>query len=248
MKDVNSYIDYLVKWLQVSTNKANLNGLIVGVSGGIDSAVVAALIKKAFPNDSLGLILPIYSKESDVKDAKEVCNSLDLDYQIIELDQTFDSIKTAISKDIKEHDAFKLALANTKARLRMTTLYAYAQNYGYLVVGTDNACEWFTGYFTKYGDGGVDLVPLVHLKKSEVYELAKALNIPQAILDKTPSAGLIDGVNDEDEMGFSYKELEAYMDGKRVSQQAQERIERLHKISAHKRALASKPEKKASDF
>jgi len=248
MEKVNEYIDYLVSWLRDTTNQANCNGLIIGVSGGVDSAVVAALVKKAFPNDSLGLILPIYSKESDVVDAKAVCNAIDLDFNIVELDTTFDTIKAAISKDIKEHDAFKLAMANTKARLRMTTLYAYAQNYGYLVVGTDNACEWFTGYFTKHGDGGVDLVPLIHLKKSEVYELAKALNLPNEVLTKAPSAGLIEDVNDEDELQVSYQELEDYMDGKPVSEKASQRIAQLHRISEHKRNPAVKPEKKASDL
>jgi NAD+ synthase len=141
-----------------------------------------------------------------------------------------------------------MSLANTKARLRMTTLYAYAQNYSYLVVGTDNACEWYTGYFTKYGDGGVDLVPLLYLTKTQVYEMAQALKLPQFVIDKAPTAGLIDGVNDEDEMGFSYKDLETYMAGGIVDDEIVTKINKLHTSSQHKRELALKPDKKACDF
>jgi len=248
MKDVNAYIDYLVDWIKDVVVKANVKGVILGVSGGVDSAVVAGLIKKAFPNNSLGLILPIHSKESDASDAVAVCDKLGLSYKTVDLSDAFDVMKATFEKDIEISESYKMSLANTKARLRMTTLYAYAQNYGYLVVGTDNACEWFTGYFTKYGDGGVDLVPLVHLLKSEVYQLAKALDLPESVITKAPSAGLIEGVNDEDELKVTYQELEDYIQGKPVSEHVAQRCAYLHKISAHKRDGATKPSKKASDF
>lgn len=246
---MESYANYLIQWLQEEVKKAKCNGLIVGVSGGIDSAVVANLIKRAFPNNSMGLILPCHSNQEDVIDAMIVVDQCQLEYKNINLDATFDTlVNNQIIPNINQSDRFKLSLANTKARLRMTTLYSFAQNYNYLVVGTDNECEWHTGYFTKYGDGGVDLVPLVHLNKAEVYELAKYLNVDQKIIDRIPTAGLIENQSDEDEMQVTYAELNDYLRNKEISKKSQERIEFLHNISEHKRNLAKSPLKKLGDF
>lgn len=246
---MEKYIDYLVDWLQFKVSESHTKGLVVGVSGGIDSAVVAGLIKKAFPNNSLGLIMPCYSAVEDVEHALLVCHDLQLDNRIINLDNSFDAlINNEISNKISLTTNFSMAKANTKARLRMTSLYAVAQNYSYLVVGTDNACEWHTGYFTKFGDGGADIAPLVQLTKTQVYEMAHLLGIDDIIINKTPSAGLIAGVSDEDEMQVTYKELEDYLANKQVSKQAQERIEYLHKISEHKRNVIAYPSKKVSDL
>lgn len=243
---MEKYLDYLVSWLQDCVKKANAKGLIVGVSGGIDSAVVANLIKIAFPNDSIGLILPCFSKQEDVDHALIVVNDAKLNHYIINLDQTYLSLEQSL-KDNGIASSM-MANANTKARLRMTTLYNVAQTNNYLVVGTDNACEWYTGYFTKYGDGGVDIAPLLHLSKSQVYELARILKVNEQIINKAPSAGLIENQSDEDEMQVSYQELEAYMNGEKVSLFAQERIEFLHRISEHKRSGIKHPEKKVSDL
>ncbi|MEG0364741.1 MAG: NAD(+) synthase [Erysipelotrichales bacterium] len=246
---MEKYIDYLVEWLQEKVRETKTKGIIVGVSGGIDSAVVAALIKKAFPNNSMGLIMPCHSSQSDVDDALIVVDEFNLDYKIINLDSTFDAlINEEIMPQINIESNFKLAQANTKARLRMTSLYAIAQNYGYLVSGTDNACEWYTGYFTKYGDGGADIAPLIHLSKTQVYEMAHLLNVNSIIIDKKPSAGLIEDVNDEDEMQVTYQELESYMNGLEVSKQAKDRIDFLHNASAHKRSIIASPLKKVSDM
>lgn len=245
---MEKYIDYLIEWLQNKVKETNTKGIIVGVSGGIDSAVVANLIKKAFPNNSMGVIMPCYSKDEDVEHAKMVVDKIDLDTIVINLDSTFDSLINTVKPNIEVTECFNLSQANTKARLRMTTLYSIAQNYSYLVCGTDNACEWFTGYFTKYGDGGVDIAPLVHLTKTQVYEMARLLNVDEPIITKAPSAGLIDGQNDEDEMKVTYAELESYMNNEKVSKTAQERIEFLHKVSEHKRNIVSIPQKKVEDL
>ncbi|MDL2211525.1 NAD(+) synthase [Erysipelotrichaceae bacterium OttesenSCG-928-M19] len=241
---MEKYITYLVEWLQIKVKEAHASGLIVGVSGGIDSAVVANLIKRAFPNDSLGIIMPCYSSAEDVNDAKLVVKEANLKYHEINLDKTFDILIAELESD---SEVSKEAKANTKARLRMSTLYALAQSNNYLVVGTDNACEWYTGYFTKYGDGGVDIAPLVHLTKSQVYEMARILGINQKIIDKIPSAGLIDNQSDEDEMQVTYVELEAYLNNEEVSQKAKARIEQLHQNSEHKRKIIAFPECEVSE-
>jgi NAD+ synthase len=125
----------------------------------------------------------------------------------------------------------------------MTTLYAVANNFGYLVVGTDNAAEWHTGYFTKYGDDGVDLVPLVHFTKGEVREMTKVLGVPDEVLHKTPSAGLWEGQTDENEMGITYNMIDKYLKGEEVPEKDRLIIERLHARSEHKRQLAAAPPK-----
>jgi NAD+ synthase len=163
-------IQKLIEWLREQVANAGLNGAIVGISGGIDSAVVAHLIKRAFPDHSLGLIMPCKSNPKDKEDALKVVESCGIKHFVIDLTETHQTLFREIEKQLKEkgewnEEAARLGDANTRARLRMTTLYAVANNYGYIVVGTDNAAEWFTGYFTKYGDGGVDLVPLVHFTK-----------------------------------------------------------------------------------
>lgn len=245
---MEQYINYLVKWLQDKVSETNTNGLVLGVSGGVDSAVCAALVKRAFPDNSLGLLMPCHSNELDTQHGLLVVEKLNLKHNVINLNKTYDTLVKEIEQNLKPSDSFLLAQANLKARLRMSTLYTFAQNNSYLVCGTDNYIEWYTGYFTKYGDGGVDLAPLVHLTKSQVYEMAHYLEVDQAIIDKKPSAGLIDDVNDEDELMVSYDTIEAYLRGQEVNDTDRERIEYLHRVSEHKRHLAIKPEKKFEDL
>jgi NAD+ synthase len=241
-------IEKLIQWLRDQVTNAGLNGAIVGISGGIDSAVVAHLIKRAFPDNSLGLIMPCKSNPKDMEDALKVVESCGIKHLIIDLTETHNLLFGEVEKQLKEkgewnEETARLGDANTRARLRMTTLYAVANNYGYMVVGTDNAAEWYTGYFTKYGDGGVDLVPLVHFTKGEVREMARILGVPNEIITKAPSAGLWEGQTDENEMGTTYEMIDKYLKGEEVPEKDRQIIERLHKRSQHKRQLAIAPPK-----
>lgn len=199
------YLKEIIKWIKTEVKKAKAKGVIVGISGGIDSALVAYLAKKAFPNNSLGILMPINKdRYFDLEDGLELVKTFDLKFRIVDLYDEYQSIvnKTKIFSNLTK--------GNLQARLRMTTLYSFAQENNYLVLGTDNKAEYNLGYFTKWGDGGCDLLPIIHLYKSEVYDYAKKINVPKSILDKKPSAGLWDGQTDEKELGFSYDDYENY--------------------------------------
>ncbi|GAA0710726.1 NAD(+) synthase [Paraclostridium ghonii] len=250
MTDINIKIDKTVDWLREKVKESNTKGLIVGVSGGIDSAVVAYLIKKAFPNDSMGVIMSIKSNPQDRLDAIKVIDGCEINYLDLDLTDEQVGIYNKVTQGLKDKGLYKenndrMSDANLRARIRMSTVYTVANNLGYLVVGTDNAAEIHTGYFTKYGDGGVDLVPLANLTKREVYEWAKTLGVHEDIINKSPSAGLWEGQTDENEMGTTYDMIDAIVQGQteKVPQKDQEIINRLHRISEHKRHTATAPPK-----
>lgn len=250
MKEIHFKIDKTVEWLREKVKESHTNGLVVGVSGGIDSAVVAYLIKKAFPNDSMGVIMSIKSNPQDRVDALKVINGCNINYLDLDLTEEQTSIYQKVSNGLKEQNLYnsandKMSDANLRARIRMSTVYTVANNMGYLVVGTDNAAEIHTGYFTKYGDGGVDLIPLANLTKREVYEWAKVLGVHEDIINKAPSAGLWEGQTDENEMGTTYDMIDAIVEGRinDVPKKDQDIIARLHRISEHKRHTAAAPPK-----
>ncbi|WP_342748159.1 NAD(+) synthase [Spiroplasma floricola] len=236
---LKDYLEYLVEWIREEVIKANQKGVIVGISGGIDSAVVAALAKKAFPNDYITLWMPCKSSELDEKCKEELIRDLDLKNVTVDLSKPFEAISESLNNSGINQS--KLALANTKARLRMSSLYSMAQTHNYLVLGTDNADEWHIGYFTKFGDGGVDLLPIIKLLKREVKEAAKLLGVPDSIINRAPTASLWEDQTDESEIGFSYDLIDDYISGKEVNNLVKERVDYLHKISEHKRTSAPMP-------
>jgi NAD+ synthase len=230
--DYNKIKDSLVNWLQTEVENAGLNGAVVGLSGGIDSAVTARLCQLAFGEEMLGVIMPCHSSSQDREDALKVAGKFGIEVVENDLSDIYDHFLANLKESGVE--AGRLAEANIKPRLRMTALYYYAQAKGYLVVGTDNWSELKIGYFTKHGDGGIDLAPLGSLVKNEVKKLAEVLGIPAEIIEKKPSAGLWDGQTDESEMGFSYQELDQYILTGEAEPEVKEKIEKLAAKNSHK--------------
>ncbi len=194
-------------WIDNYVKSANAKNIIVGLSGGIDSAVTATLCTKALGNKNVfGLSLPCGSVSQDIEDAKLVAKSLKIDFTVFDLNPIYEKFLKLIGPNYKENN---LANANLKPRIRMTALYFYGQTKGKsLIAGTSNRAELTIGYFTKYGDGAADFEPLASLYKQEVRKLAKILSIPERIITKPPSAGLWAGQTDEGEIGLTYDILD----------------------------------------
>lgn len=237
---LEKYLDEIISFLKEYKEKTHAKGYVLGLSGGVDSSLVAALAKKAVGKENLMCIMmPIDSHPSDLKDAQEVAKALDLRYVVLDGSNSFHETLKEFEKQGLSLD--KISKSNLKVRIRMTMLYAYGQTNGYLVLGTDNMDERYTGYFTKYGDGAADLLPIVYLTKSEVVEASKMLGVPAHLAERVPSAGLFEGQTDEKEMGITYKDLDAFLLGKSVPKEVEERILHLHKVSEHKRSKIPTP-------
>ena len=238
-------IEFIVNWLDDYLSKANINGFVIGISGGIDSAVTSTLC--ALTNRKVLLVnLPIKQNNDEYKRASKHITHLTNNYLNtssieIQLDNSFESFKNSLPIEVQENN---LSMANSRARLRMMSLYAIAQNENCLVVGTGNKIEDFgIGFYTKYGDGGVDISPIADLLKSEVFEIAKELNVIEEIQLAKPTDGLWgDERTDEDQIGATYDELEwamAYKNNKQDKLNKREETvldiyKNLNKINQHK--------------
>jgi len=227
--------DKLVLWIRGQVVSAGCKGVVVGMSGGLDSSAAAVLCQRAFPQGVLGVLMPCYSCQEDSEHAQAVASKFSIPTRVVLLDSVIDVLLGTLPSDGAEPGLSQLAKANLKVRLRMLTLYYFANQLNYLVVGSSNRSELSVGYFTKYGDGGVDILPLGNLVKGQVRELAGFLGIPQLIIDKPPSAGLWPGQTDEGELGFSYEELDRYLVTGQASGGLREKIEPRIVASAHKR-------------
>ena len=230
--ELKEYLLEIEKFLQEYLEQSHCKGYVLGLSGGVDSSLVAAIVRKAVGKDKLHCYaIDVESNKADIEDAKQVAKELDLNLEVINLTDTYRSYL----KSLKGEEFIRLTKSNLKVRMRMVALFAYAQEHSSLVLGTDNMDERYVGYFTKYGDGAADLLPIVYLIKGEVREAAKLYGLSSVLANRTPSAGLFEGQTDETEMGISYKDLDDFLLGKEINPKAKERIEYLHKISEHKR-------------
>ncbi|HRG17925.1 MAG TPA: NAD(+) synthase [Flavobacterium lutivivi] len=214
---VGEISNYIVTWLREYAQNAKVEGFVIGISGGIDSAVTSSLCAQTGLK-TLCVEMPIHQHITQVNRGKEHIEQLmsrfpNVEHAIADLTPVFETFKKAVP-EIENQDRLNLSLANTRARLRMSTLYYFAGIHGLLVAGTGNKVEDFgVGFYTKYGDGGVDLSPIADLVKSEVYEIGKYLKVPQSILNAAPTDGLFgDSRTDEDQLGASYDELEWAME------------------------------------
>ncbi len=213
--EYGSLIKKIPKWIKTQLEEAGLEGLVIGASGGIDSSVTIKLANKIFTKNILCLIMPCGNSSEEENKARYLLENNNIPYKYINFENIFhEFLKSTKNKEINpnlanvDNKKNKLALANTKARVRMMLLYYYAQINNYMVVGTGNRTELEIGYFTKYGDGGADILPLAGLFKREVINIGKKLKVPERILTQTPSGGLWKSQTDEKEIGLTYDELE----------------------------------------
>lgn len=225
----------LVSWIKERVSAAGSKGVVLGLSGGMDSSVAAVLCQRAFPQNMLAVIMPCHSINQDIEHARAVAQKFSIPTKTVVLDSTFDTLLKALPQEKTAPEVSRLAQANLKARLRMLTLYYLANKLNYIVVGSGNRNERALGYFTKYGDGGVDIQPLGGLLKGQVKELARVLGIPQPIIDKPPSAGLWEGQTDEGELGISYDELDRYLASGQASAAIKKKLKSIIAAAEHKR-------------
>lgn len=231
----------LINFIKNYYKENNLKGVVIGISGGKDSAVVAALFTKALGKENvIGLSMPCHSRQIDKSDAKIISDYFGFELKSIDLTNVYDTFKKAIGS----YEPFftQNSDINLKPRLRMATLYYMAALYStqnkqtYLVAGTGNRSESYVGYFTKGGDGMSDINVLAQYTVSEVIKLGQYLGVPEEILSKAPSDGLSE-LTDEEKLGITYQEIEDYLSGKIINPKSKEIIENLHRQNQHKEGV-----------
>ncbi len=228
--DYRELADSIEEWIRQTVSKASAGGVVVGLSGGLDSAVSASLCAEALGKENvLGLIMPCGSVQADTDDGKAIASHLGINYKVIDLSPVLQSFVEAGRLD----SSFVMNIANIKSRLRMVMLYAHSSNR--LVLGTSNYSEIQVGYWTKWGDGASDFLPIGRLYKDEVRKLGSVLGLPGWVIDRVPSAGLWAGQSDEDEMGVSYEDIKEYFAGGNVSDSVKARMETMIRSTEHKR-------------
>ena len=227
--------EQISSWIRERVEEAGAEGVVLGISGGIDSAVTAVLAKRGLGDGVLGVIMPCHNAPTGEEHARLAAAKFGIETEYVDLTPVFDRLLATLPS------GDRLAVANLKPRLRMAVLYYYANSRNYLVAGTGNKSELAIGYFTKYGDGGADILPLGSLLKKQVRELARELGIPEEIIVKPPSAGLWEGQTDEGEMGITYDELDEILvaiesgDTGECNQEALARVRAMMAASQHKR-------------
>lgn len=224
-------IDYIADYIKNSKAK----GVVVGMSGGKDSLVVAKLCCEAIGSEKVfGVIMP-NGETPDLDDAKASCELLGIDYEIADISGVYNEIEALTMSALKTNNLSSVTTLNISPRIRMNILYAIGGTLGYLVANTTNLSEKMVGYTTKWGDSVGDFSPISNLTKTEVCELGLELNLPEKLVYKTPADGLT-GSSDEEIIGFSYNELDDFIRNGKISKN-HEKIMKMHKASAHKRSL-----------
>lgn len=230
----------IINWIRKEVKTAKAKGVVMGLSGGVDSSLVAVLVRKAVGRKRLlCLLLPCRNSKIDLYDSQLIVRNFKLRHKTIDIRPLYNYLRRILPL------ADKKATGNLQSRLRMLVIYYFANKLNYLVAGTSNKSELTIGYFTKYGDGGADILPIGGLLKNEVRKLAKEMTIPARIINKPPSAGLWVDQTDESETGIGYQELDdilhrlEYHQPQRVSKQKFSRVKGMIKASAHKRRLAA---------
>jgi NAD+ synthase len=230
----------IISWIRQQVGVAGARGVVLGLSGGVDSSVAASLCVQALgKNRVLGLFMPCHSHAQDLRDARLIAKKLGIKTRLIDLTAAYEALLRSLPA------AGKLAQANLRPRLRMLTLYYFANELDYLVCGTGNKSELMAGYFTKYGDGGADILPIADLLKKDVIKLARALGVARHIIGKPPTAGLWPGQTDEGEMGITYDQLDDILE--RLEQKRKQiavpalvnKVRAMIKRSEHKRKSAA---------
>lgn len=227
-------VDQIVEWLKKTLVNTGLQGYVFGLSGGIDSAVLGGLIRKAVGDKHIALYLPCYSQKEELESVQEISRILSLNLKILELSPAIDALKTVLPEGSVVQEG------NIKTRLRMISCYHYASILNYLVAGSSNKTEYLLGYFTKFGDAACDVAPLQSFLKREVKMLGEQLGLPPHIVEKTPTAGLWAGQTDEKELGLSYDILDKAVVGLEegstvVPFNAIQKVITLNQTSEHKR-------------
>lgn len=239
----------IVNFIRDYVTKSGVKGVVLGLSGGIDSSLVAALACEAIgPEKVLGIMLPVDAEKEakNISDARLIAEQLEMKHEVFDLKEAVEAYDS-LNLD-------KFAKGNLAARLRMVTWYARANQESRLVLGTGNKTELMIGYFTKYGDGGTDVLPIGELYKANVWDLSRHVGVPENLIEKEPSAGLWDGQTDEKEIGVSYTELDSILflhleKGMNVeeivswgiAQSKVEKILKMMKQSQHKREPLARP-------
>ncbi len=226
-----------ISWIKEYVERANAKGIIIGNSGGKDSATVLAMAVKAIGKEKvLSVFMPCFSSKNDFEDAKLVSECFKVQLLKVDLSNSFMEMEKEINNQIKG-ELIKESTINMKPRLRMTTLYAIAQTLGYLVIGTGNLCEAMVGYTTKWGDNSSDFNPIANFTVNEVIKIGEWLEVPEKILRKPPDDGL-GGRTDEEKMGIKYNQIEQMIETGNISEEdIKQEIIKRYKASNHKRNL-----------
>lgn len=243
-QEIRRRVDFLKDYVK----KAGASGLLIAISGGIDSAVAAGLCKRATDELSqesgreyitLGVFQP-YGEQVDISHSYEVADAFQLTHRMeTNIQEAVDEIALEVEHGLKSigmsRHVNRGVKGNIKARTRMVAQYALAGELNLLVVGTDHASEAITGFYTKWGDGAVDITPLSTLNKHQVRQLAAVLGVPASVQEKAPTAGLWEGQTDEDELGIKYDDNSAYLEGREVAPKVRELLEKQYLKTEHKR-------------